>query len=271
MVRSRTKFPKEGEFVVGKIADIQQQYVYVDLIDYKGLDTEKIARGMIHISEISSRWIKNIRNYVRIGQRVVLRVFRVDPVKGHVDLSLRKVNSAQKENRIKEWKYALKYENLLQFLVDETELTIDDAYELIGWPVLDRYESYQEAVEELKENGKTILNSLKNLSEDQKEKFLKIIDENVNISTVGITGKIKLSYDLENGIDLIKESLIDARNVIESRESRHLRIHYLGAPFYRIEVVTKDYLDAENILSDALEVIETMVEKYNGTFEFIRD
>lgn len=271
MVRSRTKFPKEGEFIVGKIADIQQQYVYVDLIDYEGLDTDKTARGMIHISEISSRWIKNIRNYVRIGQRAVLRVFRVDPVKGHVDLSLRKVNSAQKENRIKEWKYALKYENLLQFLVDETDLTLDDAYELIGWPVLDNFDTYQEAVEELKENGKKILKSIQNVSEEYKEKFLKIINENVNISTVGITGKIKLSYDLENGIDLIKESLINARNVIESKETRHLRIHYLGAPFYRIEVVTKDYLDAENILSDALEVIEANVEKYNGTFEFIRD
>ncbi len=273
MVRSRTKFPKEGEFIVGKIADIQQQYVYVDLIDYKGLDTEETARGMIHISEISSRWIKNIRNYVRIGQRVVLRVFRVNPEKGHVDLSLRKVNSAQKENRIKEWKYALKYENLLQFLVDvdETDLTLDDAYELIGWPVLENFDSYQEAVEELKENGKKILDSIKNISEEHKEKFLKIINENVNISTVGITGKIKLSYDSENGIDLIKESLIDATNVIESKKTRNLSIHYLGAPFYRIEVVSKDYLDAENILSDAFEVIEANVEKYNGTFEFIRD
>ena len=271
MVRSRTKFPKEGEFIVGKIADIQQQYVYVDLIDYEGLDTEETARGMIHISEISSRWIKNIRNYVRIGQRAVLRVLRVDPQKGHVDLSLRKVNSAQKENRMKQWKYALKYENLLQFLTDETELTLDDAYELIGWPVLDKYDTYQEAVEELKENGKKILKNIKNISEEHKDIFLKIVDENVKISTVGITGKIKLSYDAENGIDLVKESLLNARNIIEPRETRHLSIHYLGAPFYRIEVVSKDYLDAENILSDALEIIEAKVDKYNGTFEFIRD
>ena len=167
--------------------------------------------------------------------------------------------------------YALKYENLLQFLVDETDLTLDDAYKLIGWPVFEQFDSYQEAIEELKENGKQILDNIQNISEEQKEKFQKIIDENVNISTVGIIGKIKLSFDVENGIDLIKESLIDARNVIESKESRHLSIHYLGAPFYRIEVVTKDYLDAENILSDALEVIEANVEKYNGKFEFIRD
>ena len=95
MVKSKTKFPKEGKFVVAKVTEVQDQYVYVELIDFEGLDSEECARGMIHISEISSRWIKNIRNYVRIGQRVVLRVLRVDAEKGHVDLSLRRVNSAQ--------------------------------------------------------------------------------------------------------------------------------------------------------------------------------
>lgn len=271
MVRSRNKFPSEGEFILGKINDIQDQYVYVELIDYEGLESEKTARGMIHISEISSRWIKNIRNYVRVGQRVVLRVLRVDPSKGHVDLSLRKVNSAQRENRTKQWKYALKYENLLQFLADETDLDLDKAYELIGWPVLDRYENYQEAVEELKENGKEILDELKDLSEEHKKIFLKIVNENVNISTVEITGKIKLSFNSGNGIDLIKESLIKAENVIKSKETRHLNIHYIGAPYYRLEVISKDYLDAENILSDALQIIEEKAIKNNGTFEFIRD
>ena len=101
MVKSRTPFPKEGEFVIGRVVDIQQQYIYVDLLDFEGLTSEEYARGMIHISEISSRWIKNIRNFARVGQRIVVRVLRVDQSKGHVDLSLRRVNSAQKDNRMR--------------------------------------------------------------------------------------------------------------------------------------------------------------------------
>ena len=272
MVRSRTKFPREGEFIVGRISDIQHQYVYVDLIDYEGLDTEEVAKGMVHISEISSRWVKNIRSFARVGQRTVFRVVRLDTEKGHIDLSLRRVNSAQKENRMKEWKYALKYENLLQFLVDATDLTLNDAYELIGFPVLENYYSYQETIEDLKENGKTILKNIKNVSEDVKNTFLQIVNENVKISTVGITGKIKLSYNGENGVDLIKESLIDAKKIIKNtKEARNLKIYYIAAPHYRLEIVSKDYLDAENILSDVLEVIEAKVEKHNGVFEFIRD
>lgn len=273
MVKSRTNFPREGEFVVAKVNQVEDQYVYVDLIDYKGLYSEEHARGMIHISEISSRWIKNIRNYVRVGQRVVLRVLRVDPGKGHVDLSLRRVNSAQKENRLKEWKYAVKFENLLQFLT-ETEgvkLTLDDAYELIGFPVLDLFDSYQETVESLKENGEEILSNIANISDEIKNIFSQIVDENVSISTVSISGKIKLSFNSENGIEQIKESLIKAKSVIDSKSTRSINVHYIAAPYYRLEIVSKDYLDAENILSDALEVIEQRVNKYQGSFEFIRD
>lgn len=273
MVKSRTKFPREGEFVVAKVTEVQNQYVYVDLIDFEGLDSEKCARGMIHISEISSRWIKNIRNYVRIGQRIVLRVLRVDIDKGHVDLSLRRVNSAQRENRIKEWKYALKLENLLQFLT-ETEginITLDEAYEQIAFPVLDLFETYQEAIETLRENGEEILSELKDIKDEIKTALLKIIDENVSISTVSISGKVKLSFTSENGVDQIIESLLEALDVIEPKKTRNINIHYIAAPFYRLEVVSKDYLDAENILSDALEIIEQNAEKYNGTFEFIRD
>jgi translation initiation factor 2 subunit 1 len=273
MVKSRTSFPREGEFVMAKVTEVQNQYVYVDLIDFKGLSSEECARGMIHISEISSRWIKNIRNYVRIGQRIVLRVLRVDEDKGHVDLSLRRVNSAQRENRTKEWKYAVKFENLLQFLT-ETEginISLDEAYEIIGFPVLNLFDSYQETVDALKENGEEILSSLEGITDKMKTALLKIVDENVSISTVSISGKVKLSFTEDNGIELIKESLLNALNVIEQKKTRNINISYIAAPFYRLEVVSKDYLDAENILSDALEVIEQKSNEYNGSFEFIRD
>ncbi|KKN21585.1 hypothetical protein LCGC14_0923830 [marine sediment metagenome] len=273
MVKSRRKFPKEDEFIVAKITEIQKQYVYVDLIDYEGLDSDEFARGMIHISEISSRWIKNIRNYVRIGQRMVLRVLGVDQYKGHIDLSLRRVSSGQKENRMKEWKYALKFENLLQFLTesDGIDLTLDQAYDLIGFLVLDSFDSYQEAVEELKENGEEILSQIDKISDDVKNTLLKIIEENVKISTVSISGKIKLSFNSENGVELIKDSLLKGLNLIKSTETRNVTIYYIAAPFYRLEIVSKDYLDAENILSDVLEVIEQKTEEYNGSLEFIRD
>ncbi|MBN1801470.1 MAG: S1 RNA-binding domain-containing protein [Candidatus Lokiarchaeota archaeon] len=272
MVKSRTKFPREGEFIMGRVVEIQNQYIYVDLIDYKGLDSEEHARGMIHISEISSRWIKNIRNFARINQILVLRVLKVDSYKGHVDLSLRRVNSAQKENRKKEQKFAMKFETLLEFLSEETGMTLDEAYEKVGFPILDMYDNYQDAIEDLKENGPQILSKLNDIPEDVKQKYLNIINENVEISTINIIGKIKLSFSNENGIELIKDSLLNALKVVKQpKETRHINISYIGTPFYRLEIVSKDYIDAEAILSEAMEIIQANVQQYNGQFEFIRD
>jgi translation initiation factor 2 subunit 1 len=274
MPKSRNAFPKEGDFVVARVSDIQNQYVYVDILDYEGLPYEKHARGMVHISEISSRWVKNIRNHLQEGQKVVLRVVRVNPQKGHVDLSLRRTNSAQRKNKMKEWKYAVKLENLLQFLADEfDDLTLDEAYEKIGFPVLEYFnDNYQETVESLKEKGREILNNLTDVSDDVKDSLLKIVDENVEISIVNITGKIKLRFTQENGVELIKEALHRAQNVIDKpKDTRRLEISYIAAPFYRLEVISKDYLEAENILSDLINVIQEKAEQYNGEFEFIRE
>ncbi|MBA7499911.1 hypothetical protein ES704_02662 [subsurface metagenome] len=274
MVKNKHPFPREGAFIMGRVVDIQHQYIYVDLPDYDGLPSEECARGMIHISEISSRWVKNIRSIVRINQRIVLRVVKVVPDKGQIDLSLRRVNSAQKALIIKEHKYANKYVNLLQFLT-ETEgidMSMDGAYELIGWPIKEQFDFYQEAVEALKEEGKEILDDLENIPEDVKRAFLKIVDENVEISTVSIIGKLKLVNTSGDGIDKIKDTLNEVINVIEApSDTRKLTLSYIGAPFYRLEIVSKDYLDAENILSNTLEVLENLTLQNNGKFEFIRD
>jgi len=101
---------------------------------------------------------------------------------------------------------------------------------------------------------------------------LKIVDENVEISTVSIIGKLKLVNTSGDGVDKIKDTLNEVINVIEDpTETRKLTLSYIGAPFYRLEIVSKDYLDAENILSDTLEVLENITSQNNGKFEFIRD
>ena len=86
MVKNRDPFPKEGAFIMARVVDIQNQYIYVDLPDYDGIPSEETAKGMIHISEVSSRWVRNIRSLVRVGQRLVLRVVKVVPDKNQIVL-----------------------------------------------------------------------------------------------------------------------------------------------------------------------------------------
>jgi len=162
----------------------------------------------------------------------------------------------------------------LQFLT-ETEgidLSLDQAYELIGWPIKEQFDLYQETVEALKEEGQVILDELENVSDDIKKAFLQVVEENVEVSTVSIKGKIKLMNRSGDGINKIKDTLNEIIKIIEEpKATRNIQLSYLGAPFYRLEITSKDYLDAESILSDTIEVLENTTQQNNGSFEFIRD
>src|SRR5207302_7807512 len=78
-------WPDEGELVVCTVANVKNFGAFVTLDEYESKE------GFIHIAEVSSGWIKYIRDYVREGQKVVCKVLKVDQEKGHIDLSLKAV------------------------------------------------------------------------------------------------------------------------------------------------------------------------------------
>ena len=59
------------------------------------------ASGLLHLSEISRSWIRNIRDYVREKQKMSLKVLRVDHEKGYIDLSLRRVIKRESIEKVK--------------------------------------------------------------------------------------------------------------------------------------------------------------------------
>ena len=81
MAEHKPEYPEVGDLVIATIESVTTYGAYARLDEYN-------KQGLLHVSEISSSWIRNIRDYVREGQKTVLKVLRVDPEKGHVDLSL---------------------------------------------------------------------------------------------------------------------------------------------------------------------------------------
>ncbi|MCD6591530.1 MAG: S1 RNA-binding domain-containing protein, partial [Thaumarchaeota archaeon] len=51
--------PKPGDLVIGLVKRIERYGAYLDLLEYPGWE------GLVHISEISLKWIRNIRDYLR--------------------------------------------------------------------------------------------------------------------------------------------------------------------------------------------------------------
>src|SRR6056297_4054417 len=98
-------WPEPGDLVVGKVDEITDFGVFVDLEEYEN------KRGLAHISEVASGWIKNVRDHVRVGQTVVAKVLDVNESSQQIDLSIKDVNEHQRKEKIQEWKNEQKADN----------------------------------------------------------------------------------------------------------------------------------------------------------------
>lgn len=138
----RKEYPEEGEFIVGTVTKVQNYGAFVTLDEYQ--DRE----GFVHIAEIASGWVKRIRNHIKEKQKVVCKVMSVDESKGHVDLSLKRVNEHQKREKIKEWKNNKKAARLFEMLADQINKTIDECWDEFGSDLVQQYGSLYTAFEE---------------------------------------------------------------------------------------------------------------------------
>ena len=75
------KIMKKGDIVYGIITNIIGYGAFVTVNDYTGL---------IHISEFSDNYVRNISDFVEVGEKVKLKVIEVDETKKRLKLSYNK-------------------------------------------------------------------------------------------------------------------------------------------------------------------------------------
>ena len=89
---------KKGRIIRGTVSGIESYGVFVSCDDY--------YTGLIHISEISHGFVKNITDYVKIGDLIYVEVLDVDEELGHLKLSIKNIeykkNIVIKRKKIKE-------------------------------------------------------------------------------------------------------------------------------------------------------------------------
>jgi translation initiation factor 2 subunit 1 len=119
MSERKPEYPEIGDLVIATIETVTDYGAYAKLDEYD-------KRGLLHVSEISSSWIRNIRDFVREGQKMVLKVLRVDMEKGHIDLSLRRVNKRERIEKVMAWKKERKAEALLKGVAEKVGLPVEE-------------------------------------------------------------------------------------------------------------------------------------------------
>mgnify|MGYP000530743073 CR=1 FL=1 len=248
MPKPKEEWPEKGELVVCTVRELKTFGVFVSLEEYGGKE------GFIHISEVSTGWVKHLRDYVREGQKIVCKVLAVDERRGHIDLSLKAVKEGLKRERIKAWKNEKKARKWLSLAaVPESEL------QELETKLVDAYGSLYDAFQQIYKTGKRALSEL-GIEEALADKIHEVALANVKPPAVHVTGYVELKCPLPNGVEIIKNALMEAKKVAKDG----FECSYIGAPRYRIRITAPDYKKAESILNEAANAAIELLKRNGG-------
>ena len=86
-----------GDIVTVSVTGVEKYGIFVGLDEYYS--------GLIHISEISSGFVRNVNDYVNLGEAIRAKVLEIDEDTLHVKLSIKDIDyriTKKKRTKIKE-------------------------------------------------------------------------------------------------------------------------------------------------------------------------
>jgi translation initiation factor 2 subunit 1 len=252
------RFPEEAEIIIATVREVTGHGVYVTLDEYNNMT------GFLHVSEIATGWIRNIERYIRPKQKAVLKVIRVNKVRGEVDTSLKQVSGEERKFKLIEVKKSDKAATLLDFVQSKLELT-DQQVQEVEDKLLRKYDYVYDAFEAVSRKGLVAVQNIE-LSQEIKS-AIEEASKRIPIPLVEINGVMEITLKKPDGIEIIKNTLAVAEG---NKGGASSSITYVGAPRYRIVVKADNFKIAEKFLNNSVEKTRVNIEKQHGTFNFVR-
>jgi translation initiation factor 2 subunit 1 len=250
--------PEPGEVVVCTVREITSHGIYVNLDQYDG------TNGFLHVSEISTGWVRNIDRVAKVSQKLVLKVIRVNKTRREIDLSLRQVTNEERRAKVIEWK---REERALAIMgTVKKKLGLNDAQEkALREKLEEQFGTLYDGLEMAAKKGEKGLASL-GLPEKTVKVIAEVASEKIVPPKYEVGALVEVSSRSPDGIEQVKKTMMAAA----SAPSAEVHITYAGAPRYRVRITADDYKQAEKALDTVLEKIKDGVGKRDA-FSFKRE
>lgn len=252
MLYKKKGFPEDDELILCTITSVQHNSVFARLDEYD-------KDGMIHISEVSPGRIRNIRDFVVEGKKVVCKVLRTNKERGYIDLSLRRVNETQKKLKINFIKQEQKAEKILELVAKKLNLDLNKLYNDVMTKIAKDYDSLNDFFEDIVAGNTGLKNY--NFDKNTEKELQEAILQRIKLPEVVLKGELFLQSRAPDGIEIIKAALAKAQDTY---------IRYKGSGKYLIKVVSSDYKKGEKIMEKATESVIRYMEKQKGIAGFTR-
>ncbi len=241
--------PEQDELVLATVKKILPYGAFCTLDEYNNRE------AFLHISEVASRWIKNIHEFLKDNQKIVARVYRFIPEKNQIDLSLKRVTEMDRKRKLEHNRREKRGKKLLELAAKKVSKDAKGSAAIaeIEEQLMKEFGDVYTALEELSLNTESALQKVK-LGEEWKDALLEVAQQNIKKTSVSVERVIVLSSHAREGIHGIKTVLAGIEQ--KAPAGAQLNITYLGAPRYMLTLTADDYKTAEKfiqaVISDAV-------------------
>ncbi len=247
--------PEIGEIVVVKVKRILDYGAFVELVEYNN------ATGFVHISEIASRWVKNIRNHVKENQIRAAKVLSLNPHKKQIDLSLTKVSEGLSRQRLAEFKKQKRSQKLLELFCQKNKVAFSVAESEIAEPLLEHYDFLFDAFSKIALEGES---AAKGVSPKWVNALVKLCQDSIETPQKTVEADVSLSSNASNGVEFVREAVLAG---LSAGKGVLAQAFYTGSGHFSVRVTAPSFKQAERGLEGVTQKIVATIKSRGGSAE----
>ncbi len=229
------KLPRTDEILIATVKKIMPYGVFLSLPEYGGIE------AFMHVSEVAPRWIKNIHEFVSENQSLVVKVHHVDESKNQVDVSLKRVNEADKKRKIMSVRKTKRADKLLEVAIKNSKSNKEIG--ALREEILAQYDELGDFLEDIRDSGEKAFEGIDAKGALQEE-LTALVAKYMKKSEVEVSAVITIKCFEPNGADLIRAAL-------SGKDA-----HYMGSGKYVIKEKGEDYKVVHKALEKKIKAAE---------------
>jgi len=248
--------PEQDELVLVTVRKIMPYGAFCSLEEYAGRE------AFVHISEVAPRWIKNIHEFLREGQKLVAKVYHLDVEKGQIDLSLKRVTESEKKAKVEGNRREKRADKLFEVALKIAKSTKIEEVSARN-ALIDKYGSLIDAIEELSDKGEEAISGLK-IEKGLAKALLEVAVKSMKKAKAEVNGIFSLTIFSPEGVEAIAKVFSAAKKP----QGAEVEFLYLGAPRYQIRVVADDFKSADKVMDDIVASLTAAAKPFPSSTAF---
>jgi translation initiation factor 2 subunit 1 len=261
------RVPEVDELVMARVNSIDEMGVLCSLLEYNNLE------GFLPLSELSRKRMRSVLRHVRVGQKQVLQVIRVDTERGYTDLSKKYVEEPERQKGTEKYNIGKTVHGIVKHLAETKHKEVEEIYRMMIWPLYKKYTHPYDAFKLLAANTETVPDIYEGLTLPEEipagyiDTLIKVVKHQLAVQPVKIGAEVDVT-SFVGGIVDIKNAL--KAGLASASSDYDVKIQLVSSPTFLIFTTTTDEAGGTEAVENVTNVIKEEIAKVGGNFVMVK-